>query len=199
MPQFRLASIVKNTLEIKKSQFITWLVPIESKQHAKTFLEQARAEYPDARHYCWAYLIGENENSLSAAMSDDGEPSGTAGKPMLNVLQHKGVYNVMVIVVRYFGGIKLGAGGLVRAYSQAVEQSFNMATLVEMIPSYDINVILSFADEQWLRHQTTKFNGDVLSTNYSDQVQIKLKLPQEHFDTFKQTMDSKQIYCKIIT
>ena len=144
MSRYQLTAPVRHTLEIKKSQFITWLLPLESKQQGKEYLQQARDEYPDARHHCWAYVMGDSPNSLTAAMSDDGEPSGTAGKPMLNVLQHKPVNNVMAIVIRYFGGIKLGAGGLVRAYSQAVEQAFSMAELTPIIEQQEYNLELGF-------------------------------------------------------
>lgn len=197
MTQFQLVEKVENTLEVKKSQFITWVLPLSSKQQAKDYLQQARDLYPDARHHCWAYIMGDNPNSMTAAMSDDGEPSGTAGKPMLNVLQHKPVSNVMAIVIRYFGGTKLGAGGLVRAYSQAVEQCFTLGTLTEIVPIFTIDIEVSFADEQWLRHQTTQFDGTVESIEYTNIVKACVALPQKQFDNFKQVMDSRQIICKI--
>jgi uncharacterized YigZ family protein len=146
MTRFTLDKVCKNTLEIKKSQFITWLIPLDDKQAVKESIQLAKQEYPDARHHCWAYIMGANPNSMTAAMSDDGEPSGTAGKPMLNVLQHKPVDNVLAIVIRYFGGVKLGAGGLVRAYSQAVEQCFALAELVPVIPKYTLTIKVPFAD-----------------------------------------------------
>jgi len=198
VPQYRLSATVKNTLEIKKSQFITWLLPIESKQQAKEFLQQSKDEYPDARHHCWAYLMGDSANSLTAAMSDDGEPSGTAGKPMLNVLQHKGVYNVMVIVIRYFGGVKLGAGGLVRAYSQAVEQSFALAEFKEIVPTFNILLDVDFSNEQWVRHHIELISGQITKVNYGNSAAVHAQIPQQEFDNFQQTMDSKQILCKIV-
>ncbi|NVK24041.1 MAG: YigZ family protein [Gammaproteobacteria bacterium] len=197
MPQFQIVEKVEHTLEVKKSQFITWVMPITSKQQAKEYIQQAKAQYPDARHHCWAYVMGDNPNSMTAAMSDDGEPSGTAGKPMLNVLQHKPVSNVMAIVIRYFGGVKLGAGGLVRAYSQAVEQGFSLAELSEIIPMVDMDVSVPFADEQWLRHQAEQFNASIEETNYSEHVDVFLTVPAHKADNFKQVMDSRQIICKI--
>ena len=109
--------------EVKKSKFFAFAACTPDRETAMQYLAAKRAEYPDARHHCWAYLLGNPHSPTSAAMSDDGEPSGTAGKPILNVLQHKGVGDITIIVTRYFGGIKLGAGGLVRAYSSAAQNS----------------------------------------------------------------------------
>jgi len=198
MSRFQLISPVRHTLEIKKSQFITWLLPLSSKQQAKDYLLQARDEYPDARHHCWAYLMGDSPNSLTAAMSDDGEPSGTAGKPMLNVLQHKPVNNVMVIVIRYFGGIKLGAGGLVRAYSQAVEQAFGLAELEPVIVQDEFAVSLDFSDENWLRHIVDKFQGVILTTEYQQQVDVTLTLAQSNSEEFMQALSNRQVSFKLI-
>lgn len=198
MTRFQLITPVHNTLEIKKSQFITWLLPLESKEQAKFHLQQAKEAYPDARHHCWAYQFGDSANSLTAAMSDDGEPSGTAGKPMLNVLQHKPVSNVMVIVIRYFGGVKLGAGGLVRAYSQAVEQAFGHAQLIELIPKFTVKTTVPFADEQWLRHQTDKHQGNILTTEYNNDVAVELQLPQSEYKDFKDILESRSLISKIL-
>lgn len=197
MSRFQLADTVKHTLEIKKSLFITWLLPLESKQQAKDYLQQARVEYPDARHYCWAYLMGDSPNSLTAAMSDDGEPSGTAGKPMLNVLQHKPINNVMVIVIRYFGGTKLGAGGLVRAYSQAVEQACSQAELIPIILKDSYTVTLPFADESWLRHTCNKFEGEIESTDYQQEVTVQVSLPKTNSQEFEQALANRQLRYKL--
>jgi uncharacterized YigZ family protein len=205
MTRFTLDNVCKNTLEIKKSQFITWLIPISAsqgdqqkhKQEVKDYIQQAKNEYPDARHHCWAYIMGANPNSMTAAMSDDGEPSGTAGKPMLNVLQHKPVDNILAIVIRYFGGVKLGAGGLVRAYSQAVEQCFSLAELVPVIPKSTLTVQIPFSDEQWLRHHLDKNQGEVLNTEYSDLVTVEIILPQINFITIKEALDSRSFIYKI--
>jgi uncharacterized YigZ family protein len=205
MTRFTLDKVCKNTLEIKKSQFITWLIPLGSqqsdlqstKQEVKDYIQQAKNEYPDARHHCWAYIMGENPNSMTAAMSDDGEPSGTAGKPMLNVLQHKPVDNILAIVIRYFGGIKLGAGGLVRAYSQAVEQCFSIAELVPVIEKNILTVQVPFSDEQWLRHHVEKNEGDIINTQYSDLVTIEISLPQININVIKESLNSRSYVYKI--
>lgn len=198
MNRFTLTETVKHTLEVKKSQFITWLLPLESKQQAKAYLQQAKEEYPDARHHCWAYVMGDSPNSMTAAMSDDGEPSGTAGKPMLNVLQHKPVNNVMAIVIRYFGGTKLGAGGLVRAYSQAVEQTYGLATLEEVIAKEVLCISVDFASEQWLRHIADKHHGEIIDTQYSTRVDMTVSFPNDQLDLVNQVLDSRGINRKTL-
>ncbi|WP_412972417.1 YigZ family protein [Glaciecola sp. MF2-115] len=106
-------------LEIKRSKFITTVINASDRQQADTFVKRLKADNPQANHVCWAYIAG-SPDSTERSMSDDGEPSGTAGMPMLKILQHSGLGDVAVAVVRYFGGTKLGTGGLQRAYSDAV-------------------------------------------------------------------------------
>lgn len=200
--QYQLLSVVKNTLEIKKSLFITWLVPIKDRQEAMAWLAQSKQDYPDARHHCFAYIMGDSPSSQSAAMSDDGEPSGTAGKPMLNVLQHKPISNTLAIVIRYFGGIKLGAGGLVRAYSQAVEQAYQVAEsqqqLVEIIPMTLMSVTVGFAEEQWLRHQINVVNGQIIDVAYSENVEVMIKIADSNVVTVRQALTARSIEFKVV-
>lgn len=113
-----------NEIIINKSRFICLMYNISSVSEVSSKLEEAKNKYEGANHYCYAYIIGRMEK-----MSDDGEPSGTAGAPILNVLQKEGLQNVLCIVVRYFGGIKLGAGGLVRAYSKACKEALRITNL----------------------------------------------------------------------
>ena len=193
MTRFVMTNEVKKNLEVKKSDFITWLKAVDSREQAMAYLQQAKDAYPDARHHCWAYIMGDSANSQTAAMSDDGEPSGTAGKPMLNVLQHKPVNNVMAIVIRYFGGIKLGAGGLVRAYSQAVEQAFGEAELEPVVVKSEHRLRLDFAQEQWIRHQLSLLKGQVIEIDYSNDVKMTVALPQAHDETFIEQLNSKSI------
>ena len=115
-----------NTIEIKKSKFITYLHRTNDEQEAKEFLKQIKKSHPQARHYCTAMIIGNLVRS-----NDDGEPSQTAGHPMLDVLLHNHMEDIFVVVVRYFGGIKLGTGGLVRAYSSSVKEALDKATKSE--------------------------------------------------------------------
>lgn len=118
---------VTHTIEIKKSKFITYLHRTNDEQEAKAFLKQIKKQHPQARHYCTAMIIGNVVRS-----NDDGEPSQTAGHPMLDVLLHNHMEDIFVVVVRYFGGIKLGTGGLVRAYSSSVKEALDQATKSEI-------------------------------------------------------------------
>lgn len=171
-------AFVSRELTLKKSRFIAWAAPAKSREEALQWLDKARTDYPDARHHCWAYLLGTSEVATHAAANDDGEPSGTAGKPILNVIQHKSIGNVVVIVSRYFGGIKLGAGGLVRAYAGATEEVLSAMPLQQLVPSIQVNVICDFADEQVIRHFCQRHEGEVTQVDYAQEVTLQLTLPE---------------------
>ncbi len=151
---------------------------MEDKSEAKVFLNQCRADFPDANHHCWAYLLGDPANAVSAAMSDDGEPSGTAGKPILNVLQHKGVGDIMIVVSRYFGGVRLGAGGLVRAYSSAAQQVMDHLKTQERQLLTTRKVVIDFQGESVLRRWLTSRGGILSNITYSEQVTCEVSIPQ---------------------
>lgn len=165
-------------LEIKKSRFIAWANKVSDRAEAMAFLAKAREAYPDARHHCWAYQVGNPRSPNNAGMSDDGEPSGTAGKPILNVLQHKGIGDVMVIVIRYFGGIKLGAGGLVRAYSGACEKVMSELPVVEAVVEVESTFDVDFANEQLVRHWLSQHEGRVVAVEYSQCVHMTVAIAQ---------------------
>ena len=180
------AAPYQSEYSVKKSRFIARVVPGTTREDVNVAVALARTDYPDAGHHCWAYLLGRPEDASSAGMNDDGEPAGTAGKPILNVLQHGHLGDVLVIVIRYFGGIKLGAGGLVRAYSTATAQALDEA------PAYTHRDLLPFVAsgdfslEQPLRHFLTGVEGEVLGVNYSDQIELSLKLPAEAVEQLEQ-------------
>jgi len=171
------ASSVETETEIKKSRFIARVAKVTDRQTAMLLVEQAKQDNPDARHHCWAYLLGNPASASSAAANDAGEPSGTAGKPILNVIQHKGVGDVLVVVIRYFGGIKLGAGGLVRAYSGAAEAVMSMLPLEQAVPMQEVGLSLDFAKEQLLRHWAEQHEALVLNVDYGQQVLMLLNVP----------------------
>lgn len=164
---------------IKKSRFIGWAAPAQSREAALAWLAKARQQYPDARHHCWAYLLGGSAAATQAAANDDGEPSGTAGKPILNVIQHKGIGNVVVIVTRYFGGVKLGAGGLVRAYSGAAEAVLSQTPVVEVRPQTRCRVDCDFASEQVVRHFLEQHSGVIESVTYHQGVSLDIVLDDD--------------------
>ncbi|MCU7556045.1 YigZ family protein [Alteromonas sp. ASW11-19] len=166
-------------LEIKKSKFHSRAGFVDSRDAAMRLLEEARARYPDAGHHCWAYVLGAPHSPRSAAMADDGEPSGTAGKPILNVLQHKDLGDVMVVVSRYFGGVKLGAGGLVRAYAGAAQQVIEALPVRTQRAMTTLIVQADFKDEQYLRHWATQHEGNVVHCGYQQHVELTLAVPDE--------------------
>lgn len=168
------AETLEHVLEIKKSRFIARVTQVAGREDAMAFLAQARADHPDARHHCWAYVIGKPGAATHAAASDDGEPSGTAGKPILNVIQHKGIGDVMVVVIRYFGGIKLGAGGLVRAYGAVTEQALSALRTVEQVHRVTCELHLDFAREQGVRHWAAQHDAQVGPVEYAERVRMTL-------------------------
>lgn len=179
------AKLARADIEIKKSRFIGYAIRADDRATAMSFLAEMRTEYPDARHHCWAYLLGNPNSPVSAAMSDDGEPSGTAGKPILNVLQHKNVGNIMIVVVRYFGGVKLGAGGLVRAYSQTAQAVMECLETNRYIAKQSFKVMVDFAYEQSVRHWLKIEQGDVVASEYSDRVTLTVALELSQIEGFK--------------
>lgn len=143
-----ITEVIEHEYVVKKSRFIALLAPVSSRDEAMQYLAQRQVQYPDARHQCWALLAPPD-----SGMADDGEPSGTAGKPIMNVLQHNDLTNVFALVTRYFGGIKLGAGGLVRAYSQATVEALDKAEVVTLEAQLSGAFNANFADERDIRYQ----------------------------------------------
>ena len=126
----------------KKSRFIATVRPVKNEEEALAFLEEMRKKYWDARHNCYAYSIGKNREFTRC--SDDGEPSGTAGRPMLDVILGEDIYNVAVVVTRYFGGVLLGTGGLVRAYSKAVQEGLAGSIVIEKKKGISLKVTTDY-------------------------------------------------------
>ncbi|MGB2336040.1 MAG: YigZ family protein [Alcanivorax sp.] len=165
------ASPIDREIIINKSRFITWLRPVAHREDAMAIVDEARRRYPDASHHCYAYLLGRPA-SAQAAMNDDGEPSGTAGKPIFNVIQHKGMSDVLVVVIRYFGGVKLGAGGLVRAYAAAAESVLSAVERVEHTPQVTLTLAVPFALEQRIRLWVEQHSAQVAEVTYGQQVHM---------------------------
>lgn len=186
------AGPVDRELLINKSRFITWLRPVASREQAMAVIDEARARYPDASHHCYAYLLG-NPASAQAAMNDDGEPSGTAGKPIFNVIQHKGMSDVLVVVIRYFGGVKLGAGGLVRAYAAAAEAVLAQVERVESVPQVTCRLEMDFPLEQRLRHWADQNESEVLEVKYSQSVAMTLRCPTQSLEDLESLCAAEQI------
>ena len=183
-----LQRAVTARLEIKKSEFITYAYPATTREQAMFHVEQLRVKYPDARHWCWAYIIGDPENTTSAGFDDDGEPNGTAGRPILNVLQHKSIGNVIIIVVRYFGGIKLGAGGLTRAYAGSAQAAVDEMILRPYVPMAQVQILAEFATEAQCRYVVESLNGSIDDVSYSKQVTLTVTIAEQDIETLKERL-----------
>ena len=140
MDHVSIPSFSEHLETVKGSRFIAWVAPAATEEEAQQLLDRARAQHPDATHHCSAWRIGE-----TVRFSDDGEPGGTAGRPMLEVLLKRDLMNVAAVVVRYFGGTRLGAGGLVRAYSGAVARALDAAGTVEVLEQSEVSMTVPFA------------------------------------------------------
>ena len=183
-----LKHAVTTRLEIKKSDFITYAYPVTSREQAMFHVEQLRQKYADARHHCWAYIIVDPNTTTRAGFDDDGEPNGTAGRPILNVLQHKSIGNVIVIVVRYFGGIKLGAGGLTRAYAGSAQAAVDEMILLPYVPMTQVQILAEFATEAQCRYVVESLNGSIDDVTYSKQVTLTVTLAEADIDSLKERL-----------
>lgn len=180
-----LQRAVTAQLEIKKSEFIAYAYPVHTREQAMFHVEQLKVKYPDARHWCWAYIIGDPDNTTSAGFDDDGEPSGTAGRPILNVLQHKSIGNIIIVVVRYFGGIKLGAGGLTRAYAGSAQAAVDQMQLCPYVAMAKLQIVANFANESQCRYVVESLNGTIDDVAYSKEVLLSITIAEADIKTLK--------------
>lgn len=165
----------------KKSKFIANLFYVQSQEEAEEKIKEIRKKYYDARHNCYAYSI-MTDKGLINKMSDDGEPSGTAGSPMLNILLKKELVNVLVIVTRYFGGILLGTGGLVRAYSEATIGAIENAQLVVEEIGYEIEMIVNYAEFEKIQYYCEKNSINIINIEYSEKIKCNIEVTKEEKD-----------------
>ena len=161
----------------KKSRFIAQTRPAESEEEALAFIEEVRRKYWDARHHCFAYVIGER-NQLQRC-SDDGEPSQTAGRPMLDVLLGAQVHNTCVVVTRYFGGTLLGTGGLVRAYSGAAQEGLKNSRIIEKCPGVRLTVTTDYSGAGKIQYILAQAQVPILDSQYTDKVVITAMCPAD--------------------
>ena len=169
------SDIFETEITEKKSRFIATIAPVSSEEEAVSFIKDMKKKYWNARHNCSAYIIGTQQQIVHS--SDDGEPQGTAGKPILSVLSGRKLYNVVAVVTRYFGGVLLGTGGLVRAYSSAVEECLSKAVLKEMIEASRVKIEASYNDAGKLQYLFSQNNITILSADYTDVVTFDILLP----------------------
>ncbi|MCG9598747.1 YigZ family protein [Vibrio sp. Isolate25] len=177
--------------EIKKSVFITQLAHTPSVEAAKAFVEQVKAQHSGARHNCWGFVAGRPEDSMKWGFSDDGEPSGTAGKPILAQLSGSGVGEISAVVTRYSGGIKLGTGGLVKAYGGGVQQALKLLQTIEKKITTKLLVELDYGFITIVQALLPQFSAQEVETDYSEQVKMVVEIELRYVSDFTQTIINK--------
>lgn len=165
----------------KKSKFIANVFYIETSKEAEEIINKINKKYYDARHNCYAYSV-QNPNEIIKRFSDDGEPSGTAGAPMLNIIEKNNISNILVIVTRYFGGIMLGTGGLVRAYSEATIKALEKVTYVKEECGMELSITINYSDFENLKYFCKKNNIYIINTQYENFVECTIEVNNEEKD-----------------
>ncbi len=165
-------------IEIKRSRFLGFAARTKGTEAAKCFIQSLKDAYPDARHHCYGFMAGAPWDSNQYGFSDDNEPSGTAGMPIFSHLKHDNIGEVTIVVVRYFGGTKLGTGGLARAYSDAAKEALNKLPLKDFIEMESLQFTLEFAQEAQVRRAIEAAGGDITQVDYADKVILKANIPK---------------------
>ena len=182
---YKIPSKLYRTEEtIKRSRFIATVAHAFTEEDAKAFISIIKNEFPDATHNCWAYVAGPPGDTARIGMSDDGEPHGTAGKPILTVLLHSEIGEIVAVVTRYFGGTKLGSGGLVRAYSGSVKNALAGLSVKEKRDVLSLTVILDYSKITAVKQMIETFNSEIVEENYGADVSFKIELPKNNKDSF---------------
>ncbi|HEM8212996.1 TPA: IMPACT family protein [Providencia rettgeri] len=171
------AETISFTEEIKKSQFITYLAHTDGIEAVKDYIQSIKAQYPDARHHCWAFVAGRPDDSQKLGFSDDGEPTGTAGKPIMAQLLGSNLGEVTCVVVRYFGGIKLGTGGLVKAYGNGAQQALKILPTKTKVPQKIFNLVCDYSLINAIEQLLVQVNGTVLHSDYNETVSLQIAIP----------------------
>lgn len=174
--------------EIKRSRFITTVTYTPTEEEARAFINQMREEFSDASHNCWAYLIGPPGNTSTVGMSDDGEPHGTAGRPMLTVLTHCDLGDITAVVTRYYGGTNLGKGGLVRAYSGGVQLALENIKRGEHIIYTTAIVVIDYPTVEMFKRQLPDFEAKITAEDFGADVTFEIELPEEQALPFTNTI-----------
>lgn len=167
----------------KKSRFIAHVIPVNSEEEALEIIESLKKEYWDARHNCYAFVCGAN-NEVQR-FSDDGEPQGTAGKPILEVLLNKNVHNTLILVTRYFGGTLLGTGGLIRAYGQAALEGLKDAKIEEVFEGVAFELSVDYESIGKIKYNMVQFGVGDAEEEYGEEVILKIQMKKADFEKFK--------------
>lgn len=177
---------------IKKSRFIGLIYPCFSESEVVSYLNTLRSEHSSANHIAFAYRIKTDKGTI-CRFHDAGEPSGTAGKPIYNYIEGHDLINVLCVVVRYFGGIKLGAGGLTRAYGNTAKQVIEAAEIIEFIELTNLQCVLDYNQLQQFEYTLKQFSGKIISKDFAGQVQLHVQLPESQADNFLQVFPGQKV------
>jgi len=169
---------------IERSRFVTTVGHASTVEDARAFVAAVSAEFADATHNCWAFVVGPPGDTSRVGMSDDGEPHGTAGRPMLHVLIHSNVGDVVAVVTRYYGGVKLGKGGLARAYSGGVKHALGALPTRDLVATSSFDLELDYAPLETVRRSFPDFEVNVLSEAFGERVVLRIEIPDEHIEAF---------------
>jgi uncharacterized YigZ family protein len=185
-PEERLlpAARASAEIEIEHSHFIASLAPVNSVEEARNFVKEISQAFPDASHHVPAFIIGHGRSVIAHA-SDAGEPAGTAGQPALRVLQGSGLGNVAVVVTRYFGGTKLGTGGLVRAYTEAVKAVVQKTKLARLVHTVDLQMRLPYSNFDQILKLADTYEGTELEKSFAEEVTLSIRLQKANFEAFE--------------
>ncbi len=183
---------VETEIVVKKSKFIANIFYISTNKEAEEKIKEIKKKYFDARHNCFSYRVVENDNIIEKS-SDDGEPSGTAGGPMLNILQKNNLANILIVVTRYFGGILLGTGGLVRAYSDALLEALEKTQKVKMVSGLELEVTLSYNNFENFKYYCKNHEINIISTNYNENIVCKIDMELEKKVEFDRDYENKRL------
>ncbi|NIP39017.1 MAG: YigZ family protein [Candidatus Dadabacteria bacterium] len=175
---------------IKNSKFITSVSRVTDKQKAKEFIDSVSRKNSGASHNCYAFVAGNPFSTTDIGFGDDGEVSGTAGKPMLSVLQHKKIGEIAVVVSRYFGGTKLGTGGLVRAYSSSVQDALDSLPLEDCVDLETIKLTFDYQYENAVRQVLSKFSIEISDSNYKDNVEMRIEVKESVFKELQEDLNN---------
>lgn len=179
--EFCIEKEVENEIIIKKSRFICHMKPVFSSAEAIEYIVSIKEKHKSANHNCSAYITSGIEHA-----SDDGEPSQTAGVPMLSVLQKQNMNNIVVVVTRYFGGTKLGSGGLIRAYSSAVTEALKEVVIDELVAGVSVNIIMSHSDISKVKSILSKYRFNSISEYFKDNIIIDISMNRDDFEALKE-------------
>ena len=183
----------------KKSKFIANVFCVETANEAEEKIKEIKNKYYDAKHNCFAYLIMGENNEIIKKASDDGEPSGTAGLPILQILEKRNLSNILVIVTRYFGGILLGTGGLLRAYSDATINALDKAKIIEKTLGLEIIIETTYKDVEQVKYYLEKQKTKITNVNYQENVELLVEIPEETKDIILKNIQEKIIKYEIKT